>query len=198
MVRMDRSWACDALSIQAHDYFLGQSGLKASIEHRISVRVLSVFARAASDRHKDRPIGFVIGVLRAVGGVGVRLLESGQVSVIPSEGRVQLGVVNRVEIGLHFAFADLRLRQLSRLVPQVEAGIGSGIERESSQWVRREHLRSSLGGKHEAQNKNCRETTQKRHSSHIGERLPDQIDRGVPRRLAAFLLNFYFHYCPHA
>ena len=94
--KMDRSGANYALLIKADDRLFGQSGLKTGIQHRICVHVFSFFARATGDRHKHRPIGFVVGVLRAVGGVGVRLLEPWQVSVLPSEGRIHFGVVNRV------------------------------------------------------------------------------------------------------
>src|ERR1035437_8786946 len=163
---MDRSGANNSLLIKANDRLLGQSGLKTGIEHRIGVRVLSFLARATRDRHKHRPIGFVVGVLRAVGGVGVRLLEPWQVSVIPGEGCIHLGVVNRIEISLHFAFADLRLWQPSRLITQVESGICSGIERKSRQWIRSEQFRSAPCGKYEAHDEHYHDASKTSGRSH--------------------------------
>src|ERR1700733_15578261 len=72
---MDRSRANNSLLIKGNDRLLGKSGLKTSIQHRICIHVFSFFARATRDRHNHGPIGFVLGVLRAVGGIGVCLLE---------------------------------------------------------------------------------------------------------------------------
>ena len=110
------SLAYEVLLIKADDRLLREGGLKASVDHRIGLSVLVCFSRASCHRNSQSPFAIVEGILGAVGGVSMRFLKAWKVSTIPCEGDVHLGVINCIEIGLHFAPADVRLGQTGRFV----------------------------------------------------------------------------------
>jgi hypothetical protein len=110
---LQRGWllADHLLLIEADDRLLENAGLKASVDHRISLSVLVGFALASCHRNSQGPFGVVERILRAIGGVSVRSLEALKVSTVPAERDVHLRVIDGIEIGLHFAPADVRLGQ---------------------------------------------------------------------------------------